>query len=377
MKGLLQTALLFVLLIATSCGSKTNMQQGPPPAVSVNTDTVEEASTVYYDNYPATVTALIQVDIKPQVSGNITGVYFHDGDHVRKGEKLYSIDPQQYSGAYQQSIANVDVAKANLVKAQKNADRYLELQKNDAIATQTVDNALADLDAAKQQVIAAQANVQSVATNLKYTTIYSPIDGTIGISDVKVGTSVYPQTLLNTVSTDDPIAADIAVDQALIPKFTELLNNKASATDSTFTITLPDGSVYQYSGHISFLDRAVDPTTGTIRARIVFPNPEKMLKAGITASVRVKNQSAPNTIVIPYKCVIEQLGEFFVYKVQDTIALQTRVALGNKINGMVIVNNGLKAGDIIVSDGVQKLRDSSAINTGKPKALPQSSSTSK
>src|ERR1700759_2785773 len=263
MKALIQTTLPFILIIiVASCGSKnSSLQQGPPPAVSVNTDTVQEGSTVYYDNYPATVTALIQVDIKPQVSGNITGVYFHDGDHVRKGEKLYSIDPQQYSGAYQQSIANVDVAKANLVKAQKNADRYLELQKNDAIATQTVDNALADLDAAKQQVIAAQANVQSVATNLKYTTILSPIDGTIGISDVKVGTSVYPQTLLNTVSTDDPIAADIAVDQALIPKFTDLLNNKASATDSTFTITLPDGSVYPYSGHITLLDRAVDPTT--------------------------------------------------------------------------------------------------------------------
>jgi len=145
----------------------------------------------------------------------------------------------------------------------------LSLQKNDAIATQTVDNALADLDAAKMQVTAAQANVQAVETNLKYTTIYSPLDGTIGISAVKVGTSVYSQTLLNTVSTDDPIAADIAVDQKLIPKFTELLNKGASKNDSAFTVTLPDGTIYPYPGHISLLDRAVDATTGTIRARIV------------------------------------------------------------------------------------------------------------
>ena len=109
-----------MIIAATSCGKKnSSQQQGPPPAVSVNTDTVKEGSAVYYDNYPATVTALTQVDIKPQVSGNITGVFFHDGDHVHKGEKLYSIDPQQYAGAYDQAIANVDVAKANLGKSAK------------------------------------------------------------------------------------------------------------------------------------------------------------------------------------------------------------------------------------------------------------------
>ncbi len=379
MKQLLHFSFLIIIIAFASCGKKTNSQQQMMGAqkVAVNTDTVEAESSDYYDNYPATITALIQVDIKPQVSGNITGVYFHDGDHVRKGEKLYSIDAQQYEGQYQQAIANVDVSKANLVKAQKNADRYLELQKNDAIATQTVDNALADLDAAKQQVAAAQANVSAVATNLKYTTIYSPIDGTIGISSVKVGTSVYPQTLLNTVSTDEPIAADIAVDQALIPKFAAILNKGTSKTDSTFTISFTDGSVYPYPGHIVLLDRAVDPTTGTIRARIVFPNPDKILRAGLTCNVRVENTNPPNTLVIPYKAIVEQLGEFFVYKVQDSIALQTKVILGNKFNGNVVVKSGLNQGDVIVTDGVQKLRDSAAINTGSPKLPPQPAATQK
>ena len=99
---------------------------------------------------------------------------------------------------------------------------------------------------------------------------------------LKIGTSVYPQTLLNTVSTDNPIAADIAVDQSLIPKFTNLINKGNSKTDSTFTVTLPDGTIYSKPGHIVLLDRAVDQTTGTIRARIVFPNPEKMLIVGVT-----------------------------------------------------------------------------------------------
>ena len=289
---------------------------------------------------------------------------------MRKGQKLYSIDQQQYAGAYDQAQADVNVSKANFVKAQKNADRYLELQKNDAIANQTVDNALADLDAAKMQVAASQANARAVATNLKYTTIYSPIDGTIGISAVKVGTSVYAQTLLNTVSQDEPIAADVAIDQSLIPKFAGIVDKGTSKTDSTFTLAFTDGSVYPYPGHIILLDRAVDQTTGTIRARIVFPNTKKILRAGLTCNIRVQNVNPSNTITIPYKAVVEQLGEYFVYKIQDTIALQTKVTLGNKFNENVIVKTGLKEGEIIVTDGVQKLKDSSAINTGAPKTAP-------
>ena len=101
-----------------------------------------QASATYYDEYPATINALNQVDIHAQVSGYITGIYFRDGQYVTKGQKLYSIDQQQYAGAYNQAVANLNVSKANLIKAQKNADRYIELQKNDAIASQTVDNAL-------------------------------------------------------------------------------------------------------------------------------------------------------------------------------------------------------------------------------------------
>ncbi|HEY2726347.1 MAG TPA: efflux RND transporter periplasmic adaptor subunit, partial [Parafilimonas sp.] len=168
MKNFIQIFLLLTIITATSCGKKNSQQQQAPPPVAVNTDTVDEGSAVYYDNYPATITALVQVDIKPQVAGNITGVFFQDGQQVKKGQKLYTIDPQQYAGAYDQAIANLNVSKANLEKAQKNADRYIELEKNDAIAKQTVDNALADLDAAKMQVAASQANVQTVGTNLKY-----------------------------------------------------------------------------------------------------------------------------------------------------------------------------------------------------------------
>ena len=352
-----------------SCGDgdkKTAQQQAPPP-VAVNLYTVQPGNATYFDNYPATVTPLNQVDIKPQVSGNIIDISFKDGQHVRKGQKLYEIDQQQYRAAYEAAVANLNVAKANLAKSQQDADRYTDLAKKDAIARQTLDHALADLESQKRQVDAAQANVQSVQTNLKYSVISAPFDGTIGISQVKVGTSVYPQTLLNSISSDDPLAVDIAVDQSEIPRFTEYLQKAPKDKDSVFSISLPDGSLYPNPGHLSLLDREVDPQTGTIRARLIFPNSKGILKPGLTTNVHIRHASGDSTLLIPYKAVVEQLGEFFVYLASDSRAIQRKVSLGQKIGDKIVIRSGLQNGDKVVTEGVQKLRDSSAIQVGPPK----------
>jgi len=369
MRSLLQGIglLSFAALCLAACGNKPTGPQAPPP-VAVNVYTVEPGNATYFDNYPATATPLNQVDIKPQVSGNIVGIFFKDGQRVKKGQKLYEIDQQQYKAAVEQAKANLDVAKANLARSQQDYDRYQELAKQDAIAKQVLDHQTADLEANKRQVEAAQANVASVETNLKYSEIYAPFDGTIGISLVKVGTSVYPQTLLNSVSTDDPMAVDISIDQAEIPRFTTLFA-KGRDKDSTFTAMLPDGSIYPYPGQLYLIDRSVDPTTGTIKVRLIFPNPKDELKAGLTTNIRVKHASGDSTLLIPFKGVVEQLGEYFVFVSQGGRALQRKVTLGPRIGGMVVARTGVKAGDQIVVDGVQKLRDSTAINAAPVKGL--------
>ncbi len=140
-----------------------------------------------------------QTEIRAQVTGYITDIYFKDGQKVSKGQKLYSIDQQLYNANYQQAFANLQVQQTNMEKAQKDADRYHELDKHDAIAKQQVDYADAALEAAKKQVAAAQANVNAVKANLNFATITAPFSGTIGISQVRVGTSVVAgQTILNT-----------------------------------------------------------------------------------------------------------------------------------------------------------------------------------
>jgi RND family efflux transporter MFP subunit len=357
---------LTVALGLVSCGNNNTGPVAPPPA-SVNVYSVQPGNATYFDSYPATATPLNQVDIKPQVSGNITGIYFKDGQQVRRGQKLYEIDQQQYQAAVQQAIANVDVAKANLAKSQQDADRYQELAKQDAIAKQTLDHQIADLESAKQQVAAAQAGVNSLQTNLKYTNISAPFDGTIGISQVKIGTSVYPQTLLNSVSTDNPMAVDIAIDQAEIPQFTHYFEQGTKPKDSIFTAVLPDGTIYPYPGQLYLLDRSIDPTTGTLKARLTFPNPKNELKAGLTTNIRVKHVAADSTLLIPNKAVVEQLGEYFVFLVHGNHAIQTKISLGSRIGGNIVVRAGLKQGDSVVIDGVQKLRDSSAVSVAPPK----------
>ena len=334
--------------------------QGPPPAVAVTTTVVKSGNAEYFDEYPGTVAALNQVDLRPQVSGYITGIFFREGDRVKKGQRLYSIDQQQYEANYQQAIANLQVQEANLVKAKKDADRYHVLDKQDAVAKQLVDNADAALAAAAKQVEAARAAVRGVQTGVRYTNIFAPFDGTIGISQVKMGAPVTAgQTVLNTVSSDNPVTVDFAVDQREIYRFTQLQQQKSSPSDSTFTLAFGT-DIYPYPGKIMLIDRAVDPQTSSIKIRLVFSNTKGMLKPGMSGKVRV--QTSEESVVIPHKAVTEQLGEFFVYVVGDSNKVtQRKVQLGKAIGADVIVRDGLKNGEQIVVQGVQNLREGAVV----------------
>jgi RND family efflux transporter MFP subunit len=369
------TSLLLIgvafIVASSSCSSKDDKPAGPPPSVAVNVYTVTKQPAVFYDAYPATVVALNQVDLRAQETGYITGIYFSDGQQVKKGQKLYDIDKQQYEANFNNATANLNVAKSNQDKAQQDADRYNDLLKQDAIAKQVVDHAISDLQSAKMQVAASTATVARAQTDLNYSTIYAPFDGTIGISLVKLGTLVTAnQTLLNTVSSNNPMAVDVAIDQKEIVRF-EKLQQGSTPTDSVFTLALGDSSIYPQNGSISFIDRAVDPQTGTIKLRLIFPNQDNTLKSGMNGNLRVKNNFGDTGfLMIPYKSVVEQLGEYFVYLANKNKAIQHKVVLGTRINDKVIVKSGLQEGDSVITEGVQKLRDSVAIQLGAPKPPP-------
>lgn len=358
--------MLAIAHLLASCGNNAAPPQGPPAIVPVTVETARQMAATYFDEYPATVVALNQTEIRSQVTGYVTGIFFRDGARVKSGQKLYSIDAQVYAANYDQAQANLRVQETNLEKAQKDADRYHELDKRDAIAKQQVDYADATLEAAKKQVEAARASLNAVRANVAFTSISAPFSGTIGISQVRMGSAVVAgQTLLNTVSTDNPIAVDFNIDQKELYRFSQLQIAQRPG-DSTFSIAF-GSEIYPHSGRIELIDRAVDPQTASIRLRLVFANDNSLLKPGMTTTVRVRNNAGQQMLAIPYKAVTEQLGEFFVYVVGDSNKVtQRKILLGKAIGTNVLVKEGLKEGEKFVVQGVQNLREGVKITTAQP-----------
>jgi RND family efflux transporter MFP subunit len=376
------------IIMGYSLLSSCSQNQPPPvPPTPVNIQMVKAQKVVYYDRYEGTTVALSQVNLLPEVPGYVTAIYFKEGSHVTKGELLYDIDKRLYEANYNAADANLKVAQGNLVEAQQDADRYIYLNNTNAVAKQLYDHAMITLDNAKSSVHAAEEALKTAKTNLEYSIISAPFDGTIGFSQVKLGDYLnVGQTVLNTVSTDNPMAVDFLINEKQLAYFVDIQQGSYKSIDTLFSIILPNNTLYPFTGELSVIDRAVDPQTGSIRIRLVFPNPKYYLRAGMSCVVRVHNLDTAAQIIIPNRAVVEQMGEFFVFVAKDTIikphdsasqkqnaaertpkliALQKKVQPGETIGANVIIKKGIREGDKIVIDGVQSLHDGSKIVVGK------------
>jgi membrane fusion protein (multidrug efflux system) len=366
-------ALCAALSLLAACGKKEEDKKSTaPPPTPVTLVAAHTTEAVYYDSYPATVVALNSVELRSQVTGFITGITFKEGEVVPKGKRLYEIDRRQYESAYQQALAGLRSVQANAENSRVNANRYQRLAQQDAIAKQVLDNANTALATAEAQVAQAQASVSIARTNLGFSEITAPFSGRIGISQVRLGSQVGAgTTLLNTISSEDPIGVDIVVTATDIPRFIKLQQAKIGATDSTMRLQLPDGSLYPYFGKIRTIDRSVDNQTGTITVRIEFKNPKRLLKDGLTCVLQVLNTQSGQRVIVPYKGIIEQMGENFVYVATDSsTAQQRKVKLGPRLQDQIVLLDGVKDGEKVVTEGVQKLRDGGKITTEVPKPQP-------
>ena len=366
-------ALLASPIIYTACEKSqgAQQQQSGSTVVPVNAYQVTEKEVTGIDTYPGTVVPLNEVELRPQVAGYITDIYVEDGQKVTQGQKLYQIDRTKYQAAYQQAKANLQSVQAHLARVSKDLERYERLNEQEAIATQRVDYARTDVETAQSQVAAAEAQLSAAATDLKYSVITAPFSGTIGISQVRVGAQVSPgQPLLNTISSDDPITVNFVINEKEIPRFTRLRQEEAQP-DSLFTIRLGDGSIYTSPGELVTIDRAVDRQTGTITVRLSLPNPDRQLIAGMTVNVLVMNQDIGKQVVIPYKAVTEQMGEYYVYVIQGDSVLQRPLDLGTKIENLVVVRKGLEEGENIVVEGIQRLHQGAKVQVDATSASSQ------
>lgn len=371
-------ALSLLFFCCMEWGACQNKQVPNNTEIPVNLETAKTQLVRYFEEYPATTSAINQVNIIPQVSGAITQIFFQEGTVVKKGQKLYEIDTRIYQNNYETTQANLKVAQGNLAQAQQDADRYTYLNENNAVAKQLYDHAIIALQNAKNQVAASEEAVQTAKTNMNYAIISAPFEGTIGFSQVKIGHVVTPgSTILNTISTDNPIGVDFVINEKLLSEFKKFEQAKTQITDSLFSILLPNNDIYPYPGKIATIDRAVDPQTGSIRVRLIFPNTSASLKPGMSCVVRVRNQEKAPQLILPSKAVVEQMGEYFVYVAKDSlvqeeksnnknkqlIAVQQKIQLGQTLGAQIIIKSGLQEGQQVVIDGVQSLHNGSPITT--------------
>ena len=356
--------IVFLVLAAviTACNADASNTKTAAAIISVTTTKVRLGNASFYNSYPGNAVALKSVELRGQVSGYLTGLYFSEGQEVHEGQKLYEIDRRKYQAAYDESISNVRIAEENLSRVQRDAGRYTDLAAQDAIAKQLYDNAMTDLNNARHRLDAAKSQLIKATADYEYSVITAPFNGTIGFSDVKMGALVSPgQTLLNTISSNDPMGIDFDINETELMRFQELQKSVQLKNDTIFRIILPDNSYYPYAGKISVIDRAVNSQTGTIRIRLTVPNPGRVLKPGMSCKIRVLDSHAGQRLMIPFKAVMQQLGEYFVYKVNGTNVNQVKVSLGPRIGSDVIVIDGLAGDETIVIDGIQKLNEGSEI----------------
>lgn len=363
---LFSAILLAAALTTQSCGSN-DPKDSPAgaaaqaaPATPVTTAIVAEQIVSDIKSYPANVVPLQETEIRAEVTGYITNIFVSDGSFVSKGQRLYEIDRVRYQAAVDQSKANLEIAKSNLARVEKDLQRYQSLAEQDAIAKQTLDYAVTDVSNQRAQLLAAEAALTTAETNLRRSVIIAPFSGNIGISQVRQGALVSAgSTLLNTISSTDPIAVEFQISERDIAEFTKLQTGSNHAQIYTM---LPDNSRYEGQGRVVTIDRAVDSQTGTLKVRASFSNGSNALRAGMNTTLRVESTSQEEALVIPFKAIFEQLGTFNVYVVGDdnTVDLK-QVTIGQKVDDLVVITSGLEPGEKIVIEGTTGLRPGTSV----------------
>ena len=357
------TLLCILFLLFFSCSQKEEQQaQAPPPQVTV---VVTQAKNVpIYQEFVGQIYGFKDIAIRARVEGFLEGIHFKEGSRVEKGALLYTLESQPFEADVAAKMSRVAEAKTMQVKAKSDLDRIEPLAKEKAVSESDLDSAVAQHDASIESVKAAQANLRASKIQLGYTKIYSPISGIIGKTKAKVGDFVGRSpnpVILNTVSRIDTILVNFFITETQYLQVARHLSSQNNVVGrnarENLELILADGSLYEHKGKPEFIDRHVDPTTGAILVQASFPNPQELLRPGQFAKVKALVTIVKDGILIPQRCVVELQGLYSVYVVGDGDKVQTReVKVGPKIKQFWLITKGLKPGEHIVYEGLQKVK---------------------
>ena len=376
-----------VLLVPAGCG-KSEQSQARPPEVEVVQ--VEQKDVPISKEWVGTLEGFVNAQIRPQITGYLLRQTYKDGSFVRKDQLLFEIDPRTFHpvvgqtkgqlAAAEQQLAQ---AEANQVKAQLDVNRYVPLAKEQAVTQQDLDNAVqanlaaqAAVRAAKAQIDAAKAQLDLAQVNLGFTKVVSLIDGIAGIAQAQIGDLVGPTNLLTTVSMVDPIKVYFPVSEQeylnYIKENPDAAKRAAQEGQLGLELILADGSLYPRKGTFSLADRQVDVKTGTLRLEGRFPNPGNILRPGQFARVRAVTRTRRGALLVPQRAVTELQGSYQVAVVGSDNKVEIRpVVVAERVDTEWIIDKGLKSGERVIAEGIQRVRQGMTVNPKPLKATPE------
>jgi membrane fusion protein (multidrug efflux system) len=390
--------------MAASVGCSTGASADPPQAPpDVQVRAVEQRDVPIVREWIGTLDGMVNAAIKAEVSGYLLSQNYTEGSFVRKGQLLFEIDARPLDAALAQAQGQLSQARgqlaqaraqlaqaqaqlaqsvANQERAQLDVDKYTPLAKQQAVTQQEFDNAVqnnkaslaqievskagietarAQIEACNAAVESAQAAAEAAKVNIGFTHLVSPIDGIVGQAQVQVGNLVNPSSgTITTVSTVDPIKANFTVGEQ---EYLSFSRNDTAMSRLQLELILADGSTYPHKGKFSFADRQVNPGTGAIQLTGLFPNPGNTLRPGQYGRVRATIGTSVGALLIPQRAVMELQGSYQVAVVDSDNKVSIRsVTPGDRIGSMWIVTEGLRAGERVVAEGVQKARPGIQVN---------------
>jgi len=359
-RGVVFLAVAAAATLIASCGKK---EAPAPPPVDVKVAVVLQKDVPIYIEAIGQTRGSTEIEVRARVEGFLQSVDFKEGSPVRKGQLLYTIDPKPFEAALAQANGTLAQAEADLARAHQDVARYEPLVAQKAVSRQIYETSVAVEHAAEAAVEAARAAAQRAELDLGYTKVLAPENGMAGKTEVYPGTLVGrgQSTLLTRISQIETIHVRFTIPERdylyYARQRAERLSKHAPGEEMPFELILADGSVHPHLGKLVFLDRNVDPQTGTIMAEAAFPNPGEIVRPGQYARVRAAIDTKPGAILVPQRAVSELQGSYNVAVVggDDTIEIRS-VTPAQRIGNLWIIETGLKPGERVVVEGLQKVR---------------------
>jgi membrane fusion protein, multidrug efflux system len=363
-------AALLVPLAAAPFGCKEKEQAGPPKPPDVEVVSVEQKDVPIYRDWVGTLEGDVNATISAQVTGYLIKRDYREGSVVTNGQVLFQIDPAPFRATLDKAKAQVEQAAAQREKYALDVQRYRPLAATEAISKQELDNAIQNEKTAAAEVDADKAAVEQAQLNLDFTTIRSPLDGLAGLAKAQVGDLIGPSSgQLTTVTKMEPMRVYFSVSQQLMTQMQERRlaegksNMRTTEEGPQIELILASGSVYSIKGRVRFANNQVDVRTGTITVVGEFANPQMLLVPGMFVRVRALLDTEKNALLVPQRAVTDTQGNYLVAVVGADNKVSIRpVTAGERIGSQWVIKGNLKAGDRVVAEGIQKVRDGVVVN---------------